>query len=247
MATSKKLNRKYQPNDMQMAIKDILETKLSVRAASRKYNVPFSTLWSKYNGKYPVEARPSPATILTTEEEQLLVQWILHLSATGFCVDKEQLLNSVQKLVRDGKKETLFTDDRPSKHWYNAFLNRHPEICLRMGQNITVRRAELSEEALRGWFKEIETYLASKNLLDIAGSRIFNCDESAFLLNPQPKKVLAAKNKTTAYRRITTDEKECLTVLITGNAEGQLGPPMILYAYERIPGSIATADRKSVV
>ena len=83
-----------------------------------------------------------------------------------------------------------------------------------MAQNITVKRAELSE-ALRGWFKEIETYLASKNLLDIAGSRIFNCDASAFLLNPQPKKVLAAKNDTTAYRRITTDEKECLTVLIT--------------------------------
>ena len=104
MATSKKVNRKYQPNDMQMAIKDIQETQLSVRAARKKYNVPFSTLWSKYNGKYPVVARPGPATFLTTEEEQLLVQWILYLSATGFSVDKEQLLNSVQKLVRNGKK-----------------------------------------------------------------------------------------------------------------------------------------------
>ena len=89
-----------------------------------------------------------------------------------------------------------------------------------------------------GW---IEAYLASKNLLDIAPSRIFNCDVSAFLLNPQPKKVLTSKNKTSAYTRITTEEKECLTVLITGNAEGQLAPPMILYAYERIPGSIAAA------
>ena len=116
MATSKKLNKKYQPDDMRKALEDIKENQVPVRAASRKYNVPFSTLWSKYNGKYPVDARPGPATILTSKEEQLLVQWILHLSATGFCVDKEQLLNSVQKLVRDGKRETPFTDGRPSKH-----------------------------------------------------------------------------------------------------------------------------------
>lgn len=62
-----------------------------------------------------------------------------------------------------------------------------------------------------------------------------------FLLNPKYKKVLASKNQKAAYTRFTTDEKECLTVLITDNADGQLAPLMVLYAYERIPGPIAAA------
>jgi len=50
-----------------------------------------------------MDARSGPATILTSEEENIVVEWILHMSVNDFCITKEQLLNSFLKLVKDLK------------------------------------------------------------------------------------------------------------------------------------------------
>lgn len=56
-------------------------------------------------------------------------------------------------------------------------------------------------------------------------------------LSPKGNRVLTKRGTKTVYDR-AGDEKESLTVLVTGNACGQLAPPMIMYAYERIPKHI---------
>lgn len=43
------------------------------------------------------------------------------------------------------------------------------------------------------------------------------------------------------YQHVNSDEKECLTVLVTGNAAGALVDTMIVFRYERIPGVIASS------
>lgn len=88
---------------------------------------------------------------------------------------------------------------------------------MRTPQNSNKRRAEVSEEHLRPWFKEVENYLREKNLLDIDNSRIFNCDESAFFLNLKGNKVIMCKKSNAVYNLVGSDDKECLTALVTGN------------------------------
>ncbi|CAH4033334.1 unnamed protein product [Pieris brassicae] len=51
--------------------------------------------------------------------------------------------------------------------------------------------------------------------------------------------VLAQKGDKTLYQQVNPDEKECLTVLITGSASGTIPPPTILFKYKRIPQEIA--------
>ncbi|KAJ8946287.1 hypothetical protein NQ314_008912 [Rhamnusium bicolor] len=133
-------------------------------------------------------------------------------------------------------------DGRPGRHWYEAFLKRHPEVSQRMSQNLTSNRANVSEENIRLWFKEVETYLKDNKYLDIVSdpSRVFNTDETAFFLNPKGGKVLARRGEKAVYSR-SGDEKECLTTLITGNAAGDLTPPMIVFSYERIPSYISNS------
>lgn len=59
--------------------------------------------------------------------------------------------------------------------------------------------------------------------------RIFNMDETAFFfLNPKGNKVLAAKDEKSVYQQVNSDEKECFTVLLGGNAAGQVLPPMVV-------------------
>jgi len=38
---------------------------------------------------------------------------------------KEQLLNSVQLLMGQLQKENSFTNNRPGRYWYEAFIRRH--------------------------------------------------------------------------------------------------------------------------
>jgi hypothetical protein len=53
-----------------------------------------------------------PATILTTEEEIKLVNWICELAKCGFPRKKHDLLNMVQEIVVNQKRETKFRDGR---------------------------------------------------------------------------------------------------------------------------------------
>ncbi|KAJ8875269.1 hypothetical protein PR048_023164 [Dryococelus australis] len=46
------------------------------------------------------------------------------------------------------------------------------------------------------------------------------------------------KGDKTVYTTINNNEKECLTVLISGNAAGVIAPPMILFRYKQLPAEI---------
>lgn len=109
-----------------------------------------------------------------------------------------------------------------------------------MVENLTFSRAEVTESALRNWFNEVINYLSSKELLNIAPERIFNCDEADFLLNPKDSSVLAEKGQKNVYKIVGNNEKESITVLFTGNAAGMLAPPLVLFSYKRIPNYIAS-------
>ncbi|CAG4949152.1 unnamed protein product [Colias eurytheme] len=56
---------------------------------------------------------------------------------------------------------------------------------------------------------------------------------------PKGPKVLARKGEKNVYQQVNADDKECLTVLVTGNASGSLAPTTVLFSYKRIPQEIA--------
>lgn len=75
--------------------------------------------------------------------------------------------------------------------------------------------------------------------------RIFNFDETAIYLNPTQKYFLAKKGSKNVYS-ITENEKECMTVLLGGNANGECPPPMVLYRYDRVPSHISASVPESI-
>lgn len=152
-----------------------------VRTAAKQYNIPKTTLLYKKRGTLaPTIKRRGCECVLGEANEKLLLQWIFHMSENGFPITRDQLLDSVQLLLKVIKKETIFKDNRPGRHWYDAFRARHNELSERMSQNLTHSRAIVTEAKLRTWFQEVEEYLRSKSLININASRIFNCDETAF-------------------------------------------------------------------
>ncbi|KAJ8897978.1 hypothetical protein PR048_003338 [Dryococelus australis] len=173
--------------------------------------------------------------MLTREEENILVRWISTVAKAGFQIAKTELLNSVQQIIKELNHKYPFVGTRPGQTWFLTFLNGHPNITSRMAQNLTSGRASVLEECLSRWFEEINNHLKEnkyENILE-QPERVFNIDESTLFPNPKGNKVLCVKGEKNVYEQVNADEKECLTVLVTGNANGDLSPTLVVFKYER--------------
>ena len=80
-----------------------LEAKLSIREAANKWGVTKSTLHERLQGKVGVDRRPGPPSILTKEEEHRIA---VAMADRGFGVSKDDLLDTVKKLVKQNKQAT---------------------------------------------------------------------------------------------------------------------------------------------
>ncbi|XP_055377922.1 uncharacterized protein LOC129609824 [Condylostylus longicornis] len=229
---------KYSEKTLQCALQEI-KNGMSVRSASKKFNIPRTTLQDKKFKRH--QQQVGAPSFLTAAEEQTLVKWILDLASRGFPVTKSQLLQSVSKLAENINRPNKFKNGMPGKFWYKGFLNRNPNISERVSQTLTTGRANVTAESLKKWFQSVSNYFENFSELKQVLSnpeRIFNCDETAFFLCPKGNKVLAQKGSTHTYIRSANDEKECLTVLIGASAVGKLMPTLVLFQYKRIPANI---------
>lgn len=212
---------------------------MPVKTAAKTFNVPKTTLLYKFRGINPESRKMGPATIFSSIEEDILVKWIKSMAKSGFPISKEIFLSSASKLAKELNK--AFKNNIPGRKWYEGFLRRHPEITLRTPQNLTMSRSSVTQIQIKRWFNEVHEFLKDSNSTNILQdpNRIFNADESAFFLNPKGNKVLALRGDKTVYTTVNSNEKECLTVLLNGNAAGTLAPPMIIFRYKRIPSDLS--------
>lgn len=141
-------------------------------------------------------------------------------------------------LVKNLKLENPFTNDKPGRHWYDAFFKRHPRLTKRKPQQLSYSRATVTEAAIRGWFKEIEDYFVENGLLSIGPERKFNCDESGFRLNPESGGAIVTKGTKHVHKVVSANEKEQLTALFIANAEGLHAPPLVLFNCVRLKPEI---------
>lgn len=198
---SNKKRLKYSHENMEKALQDIREKKISINQAAKLYNVPKTTVLDTLKEKYKNPGNIGGPTILTNSEEMLLVKWIIELGEVGFPITKTQLLESVCKLINNLGRKNPFKNGQPGKKWYNGFLARHPEVSKRVPQSLTICRAMVSESNIRNWFSKIHQYFVENDLIELLHDpkRIFNCDESGFYLSPQEKQVLVRKGSKKVY------------------------------------------------
>lgn len=106
MATPKKKTLKnYTQESIRSALEDC-DRGLSVAASAKKHGVPRITLLYKINGKYPRTSKMGPESYLNKEEEEILSNWIINTAKAGFPISKNQLLDSLQQLIRELKRPT---------------------------------------------------------------------------------------------------------------------------------------------
>ena len=229
---------------MRKALLDIRENKISLRKAAQKYELSRSTIHDRLLGKVgegPTKMGPDP--YLSVEEETLISQWCMDVSQCGFPLKREDLLNTVQKIIIDSKRSTPFKNNRPGKTWLSCFFKRHPELTMREAETITKGRAVITKEFISKWFRDLYQYLESSGYLDIMEdpTRIFNGDETSFCLCPKTGKVIAPTGYKNIYQVQAGNEKETLTVLMVFSADGNMLPPMVVFPYLRPPKDVVAS------
>lgn len=118
--------RPYTNEQMAQALRDV-EKGIPVGTAAKIHGVPRVTLLYKFTGRSPKICTMGPSSILTSDEETVLVKWILELAKRHFPVSKQHLLDSVENIMKETKRENPFKNNRPGNKWFKSFLRRHPE------------------------------------------------------------------------------------------------------------------------
>lgn len=233
---------KYSEEQMNNAV-EAVHNGQSMRGASKSYEVPYSTLSNKCKGMTPQERKMGPNTVLSATEEQEIVAWAISHAKGGFPVNRTNLQDAVECIIKDKNLMTVFKDNRPGKKWITLFLKRHPEITERHAENINKARAAVTPERIKGWFSYVTDYLIEEDAFDILddSSRIFNADESGFQPCPKTGKILGPKGFKNLYNIAPGNEKESITVMATFSASGAIIPPMIVYPLRRIPAIVSNS------
>lgn len=226
---------------MQAAVVAVNENRFKIREAARHFGVPHSTLISKLKGRVPLQRKMGRSTYFSTNEENLLVKYIIANAKKGIPINRQTLVATAKKILDDDKRVTPFKNNMPGKKWVALFYDRHPEIAEKKAEGISTSRALVSTEDLKQWHQSLKNYLVEENALDIIEDpkRIFNADESGFQTCPDSGKVIGPVNMKNFYEIKSGKDKEQLTVMLSINAAGQIVSPMIVYPLVRISRDIA--------
>ncbi|KAK4315437.1 hypothetical protein Pmani_013354 [Petrolisthes manimaculis] len=215
-------------SNFQKACDAIRNGELSVRQAAKQYGFSKSTLHDAVTRKH---IKPSGGqTVLTSEEEDTVVENLLTLSQWGFPLDSFELrLLIKQYLDRRGVEVKRFKNNLPGCDWAKSFLKRHRnELSHRLSQNIKVARAKVTPTIIRSFFNNLEN-----TLNNVPPENIINYDETNLSDDPGRKKVIVRRG--CKYpERIMNSTKSSISIMFACTASGKLLPPYVVYKAKHI-------------
>lgn len=85
--------KRWSQEDLEAAMRRVVLGELSLRAASKQYGVPSSTLSDKMNYKSSLNTTQGPDPYLTHAEETKITDWAIHMARIGFGQSKQDIKN----------------------------------------------------------------------------------------------------------------------------------------------------------
>ncbi|KAI4455774.1 homeobox-like domain superfamily [Holotrichia oblita] len=206
---NRKYTKSYTEAILQQALSEIKSGEPKKKVAVR-YGIPRSTLQFRLGPNFS-KTELGHHIYLSKDDENKLVEWILESHRKGFPRRKLDIQLSVKSFMEASKRPR---ENTPGDQWYKLFLNRHPVLTERTPEGVTAASANVSEENIKGWFTEVESYLKENRYFSILEdpSRVYNGDETCFQFCPKLGKVIAPKGAKNIYEVDRGEAKQNLTV-----------------------------------
>ena len=111
-------------SDLEEAVSEVSENKLSIKQASERYKRPYGTLHSKFHGKHI--HKPGGQTVLSDTEEKYLNKAIIKCGDWGFplsMLDIQMFTKSY--LDKKGVHIKKYKENIPGHDWIRGFIMCH--------------------------------------------------------------------------------------------------------------------------
>ena len=160
--------------------------------------VPKETLRRRLKDNNYEKKRQGWKTVLSYEEEDILVHALQYTASCGFPQDSGDIKEMVRTFCEKLDRENPFKDGIPGKEWLNAFKKRH---ALKLAQCkpklLTKARSDaLSETTVNSFHEMLKSLIEDGN---IVADTIYNLDETRLNTNPIGKKVFVDPQSKDAY------------------------------------------------
>lgn len=184
---------------------------------SEAFGIPRSTLQKKVKTDDWAMHKFGPATVLTSEEEAALVDWINLSAARGFPQSIMNIREGAASIAREFSREKTFKKEIPSAKWAKSFLQRHKELTTRKPELLAGASSSVRAEDLVGYFFYVDKYLEDQNLKHILQdpTRVVGADEMGVDYNPMPKKVVTEAGTRNVLMTDTSPPKSRISVMHT--------------------------------
>ena len=102
----------WSEDSMLAATNSVVHDNMSLREASRLYNVPFETLRRRANGSVKLGCKPGLSTVLSEEEEELLANYLIQMSEMGFGLSHDTVMHLAYNIVEKAKRKHQFKGEK---------------------------------------------------------------------------------------------------------------------------------------
>ena len=212
-------NRKYTKKDLEQALSILNQNKKqSLKSVAKHFNIPERTLRRHYhNPSLSLVRGPKPK--LTLKEENALVQLVEVVSDVGVKILSRDLIKKANEIM----EKKYGTTTKGSK-WFRLFKKRNPQIVYKKPEKTDGKRLDVSIPSIEEYFEQMRKLRLQYN---IPSDRIFNADETAIALSPNPPTSLGIKNKSRVGR--TKETRENLTMMATISSSGHAYSPLFVW------------------
>jgi hypothetical protein len=147
----------------------------SIRKCAEAFDVNHATLARRIRGQRSRRTAHEEQQLLSSEQEESIVRWILELEVTGNAINHAQLRAMVLLICRVSGGST-----RLGRHWIYRFIHRHPEIATKIGRKIDHERVQaVTPDIVQAFFTQVAATVSN---YQVKVRNIWNMDETGTAL-----------------------------------------------------------------
>lgn len=218
---------------MERALIEVKSGRCTVRQAAKEFGVPKSSLGDRVSGRVAPGSRSGPAQLITSADEELLVEFSLYMSKHGFPLTKQQLVSFASTIYKRQHRRVAFS--KLGQTWWLNFRKRQEKnITIQPADNVVRGRTLcVRKEAVDHFFHLLNTVMDTHGLRD-KPHQIFNCNDMGFQLGR--KRVILSKTASLGCKP-APGLRDHISVLACFSAAGHDIPPFIIYS-KAYPGGV---------
>lgn len=196
---------------------------LSVRKATRIYDVPRATLNDRHFGRTKERKKAHcDKQLLSEKEEQVLVTWVEDWDDRGLPPRRRHVLAMAASLLRDRG-----VSDSIGKFWLDRFLGRNPEIKAKVGKAIDKQRALATNKA--GFTKHLNRFQQTKSRHHVLDGDTWNTHEKGFAIGIASGGTVICRASRRNLRLVQDGNRSWVTVVESISSTGGVLEPFVIY------------------